>query len=117
MLLGCAIVALSMMACGEQEVGLACSAMTPCPSQLMCAADLPDGYCTESCDTPGFSCGSGGIAAYCAQNGGVLRCSVVCIGNDDCRPGYSCEDAPGTYDPSTGPLNRPYKVCVAQLLM
>src|SRR5262245_28716309 len=81
MFLGCAILALSIWACGEQEVGLACSAMTPCPSQLMCAADLPDGYCTESCDTPGHSCGSGGIAAYCAENGSMLRCSVVCIGN------------------------------------
>ncbi len=98
----------------DQQVGIECNNDSDCEGELSCYTALADGYCTRECEL-GESCfdSPGNVASYCADNGGDYLCSVVCQNQDDCRDGYSCENAPGTNNPAAGPLPTPDKVCVA----
>jgi hypothetical protein len=108
-----ALAALSGCSGGDQKNGTACAVDGDCASPNTCHKDLPGGYCTQTCSRPGQTCGTGSVVAYCAKNGGTLRCSAYCTSNADCRAGYTCEDVPGTSNPSL-PGSPPYQACIVK---
>lgn len=75
----------------------------PCFNQGQCAANqgdpicfgdvqgFPNGYCSEFCDLAAQDCAGDAI---CAQLGFSVNgvCLDGCLGNGDCRPGYTCQD-------------------------
>jgi hypothetical protein len=82
---------------GSSAAGEPCFKPTNCAANKgdpVCLPDFlgfPGGYCSEFCDLAMPDCAGD---AVCAQIGlstnGV--CLDGCVGNGDCRPGYTCQD-------------------------
>ena len=55
------------------------------------AQGFPNGYCSEFCDLAVDDCAGD---AVCAPLGISINgvCLDGCLGNGDCRPGYTCQD-------------------------
>jgi hypothetical protein len=91
---------------GTGLVGEPCFGPSDCASNKgdpACLADaqgFPGGYCSEFCDLAAPDCAGDGV---CAQLGFSVNgtCLDGCVGNGDCRPGYTCKD-----------MNLSKKVCV-----
>lgn len=65
-------------------VGDACAAGTDCSGDLVCFTGLPDGYCTARCID---GCPDGTL---CTSYAGQDLCLKLCVGDADCREGYTC---------------------------
>jgi hypothetical protein len=69
----------------SQPIGGSCANDGECQGSLLCATDVPNGYCTQRCrstaDCPVASTCVGTTSPLCFKN---------CSGANDCRPGYEC---------------------------
>lgn len=70
----------------SQPVGGSCANDGECEGSLVCATDVPNGYCTSNCRSTA-DCPS---ASTCVGNPSGAVCYKNCTSSSDCRPGYTC---------------------------
>lgn len=87
--------ALSLAACGGTSVGRECTANTDCGAGQVCYTDLPGGFCSKGCSTPGSEneCPGGTL---CSTHNNQQLCAPVCQTKAECRADYECNGVTGT---------------------
>jgi len=92
---------------GDKAASQPCTSTGECfsnnfdPVCLSPQLGFPNGYCSQFCDVDLNDCGAGGVCVqgFVAFNAPI--CLDICINNNECLPGYFCQD-----------IGAPKKVCV-----
>jgi len=87
-----AVLILSTIGCGGDEIGVPCSESSDCADGLECR-DVWLGYltCSAECAAPGAGSSSCGDGAACLEVGGAASCLARCDAAGECAfggPGY-----------------------------
>jgi hypothetical protein len=90
-----------LVACGPPAdgIGIDCASAGDCEDSQMCITEVPSGYCTASCTTPGMraECPEGAICDQVSLDSGNQNlCVLECEAQDDCREGYQCNGVTGS---------------------
>ncbi len=91
----------AVAACGGEEgrvapVGSSCTAQTGCGDDLECNTNLPNGYCTTPCTTPGATTECPGENSVCDSVQQTMICVQLCTSETGCRAGFACNGVSGS---------------------